>query len=240
MKLRIDKNGFKTSCTLEDDEFIKANFLTVPPQQIADIIGGSETRVKCRIRQLGLVIPRVIIEQRILNSRRKKGDIPFNKGKKQTDYMSAEAIERTAKTHFKKGTIPPNSYNEIGKITKRYDKGGKVYLHICIKLGEWEMLHVHNWIKAGKTIPKGHCLWCINGNTEDCSIDNWECISRAENLRRNAMSDGAIASKLARVNTGKQGVFIDRDAQKEYLKHPDLIEIKRQQLLLNRAIKEIK
>lgn len=51
------------------------------------------------------------------------------------------------------------------------------------------------------------------------------------------MSDSAIASKLARIPAGKQGI-IDREAKEEYLQHPELIEIKRQQLLLNRTIKE--
>lgn len=230
----------KTTCTPAEDEFIRDNYLDMAPQKIANVIGGSETRVKKRIQQLGLVIPREIIEQRIIDSRRKKGDVPFNKGLKQTDYMNAEAIERTTITRFKKGIIPKNSYNEVGKITKRYDKGGKIYLHICVELGKWEMLHVYNWKQAGRDIPKGYSLWCKNGNTEDCLIENWECISRAENMRRNSMSDGAIASKLARVCTGKQGNFIDRQAKAQYLQHPSLLELKRQQLLLNRAIKEVK
>ena len=230
----------KTTCTPADDEFIRDNYLTIPPQQIANIIGGSETRVKCRMKQLGLIIPREIIEQRILDSRKKKGDIPFNKGKKQSDYMNADAIARTSVTRFKKGIIPPNSYNEVGKITKRYDSGGKIYLHICLSLGKWEMLHVHNWKQAGRDIPKGYSLWCKNGDTENCAVNNWECISRAENLRRNSMSDSAIASRLARISTGKQGNFVDKEAKAQYLHHPELIELKRQQLLLGRAIKEVK
>lgn len=237
---RTKNNIGKTTCTPLDDEFIKSNYLAMSPQRIANVIGGSETRVKKRIDQLGLVIPRKIIEQRILDSRKKKGDIPFNKGLKQTDYMSKESIARTSKTRFTKGLIPHNSYNQPGKITKRYDSKGKLYLHICIKIGEWEMLHVHNWKKAGREIPKGHTLWCKNGDTTDCSVSNWECISRAENLRRNSMSDSAIASKLARISVGKQGNFIDRQAKSEYLNHPELIELKRSQLLLNRALNEVK
>jgi len=54
------------------------------------------------------------------------------------------------------------------------------------------------------------------------------------------MSDNAIASKLARISKRKQGNHIDRCAKAEYLKHPNLIEIKRAQLQLNRTIKEIK
>lgn len=227
-----------TTCTPEDDAFIRANYLTMPPQKIADVIGGSETRVKSRMNQLGLVIPREIIEQRIIDSRIKKGNVSHNKGKKQTDYMSEEAIAKTKATRFKKGQIPKNSYNEVGKITVRHDHGKRKYLHICIEVGKWEMLHVYNWKKAGRKIPKGHSLWFKNGDSTDCRIENLECISRAENLLRNAMSDSAIASKLARISSGKQGNFIDRQAKEEYLQHPELIEIKRQQLLLNRTIKE--
>lgn len=230
----------KTTCTPDQDNFIIENYLTMPYQQLANAIGGSETRVKKRIQQLGLVIPSEIIQKRILDSRKKKGSVPFNKGKKQTEYMSADAIARTSATRFKKGIIPKNSYNEVGKITKRYDSGGKIYLHICLSLGHWEMLHVYNWKQAGRTIPKGQALWCINGDTENCAVENWECITRAENLRRNCQSDSAIASKLARISNGRQGNYIDREAKAEYLQHPELIQLKRSQLKLNRAIKETK
>jgi predicted MPP superfamily phosphohydrolase len=48
-----------------------------------------------------------------------KGHIPANKGIKQVDYMSAEAIERTKKTRFKKGNLPANTKHD-GAITLRY------------------------------------------------------------------------------------------------------------------------
>lgn len=239
MKKRRDENGYLTSCTIEQDKFIQENYLKLPPQQIADAIGGSETRIKCRMKQLGLIVPKKIIEQRIKDSRIKKGTTPPNKGKKWDDIMSKEAQANCRKTTFKKGNLPHNCYHEVGKIVVR-EREKESYNYICVELGNWQLLHVVNWEKVHGKIPIGHCLWCKDGNTLNSDIGNWELITRAENLARNNMSDSAIASKLARINTGKQGNFIDYKAKEEYLNHPELIELKRAQLLHQRALKEVK
>lgn len=236
MKMRRDENGFLTTCTPEDDAFIKANYLELPPQRMADIIGCSETKVKKRMRQLGLIVPRYIIERRIQESRIKKGSTPPNKGKKWDDYMSKEAQERSRKTTFKKGNLPHNCYHEIGKVVIR-ERESERYKMVCLAYGKWRLLHVVNWEKKYGKIPKGHCLWCKNGDTLNCDPDNWELITRAENLRRNRLTDSAIASNLARIRNGRRGYFVDESAKREYMKYPELLEMKRAQLLLNETIR---
>lgn len=182
----------RTSATPEQDEFIKANYLTMPIKRMETVMGRTQTFIRTRMQQLNLVIPPELTEQRKIDSRIKKGTVPPNKGKKQSEYMSAEAIAKTVATRYKKGNIPGNTFAEDGVISIRTDRhkkrtNGKPYKYIRLKLGVWYPLHQHNWnMKHGKP-PKGHCLWCIDGNTLNCEPDNWELITRKENMRRNSI-----------------------------------------------------
>ncbi|WP_443945568.1 HNH endonuclease [Pedobacter sp. AW1-32] len=230
----------RTSCSPEDDAYITNNYLSMPPQQIADVLECSEVKIKTRMRQLNLVVPREIIEQRIRDSWIPKGNISFNKGKKQSEYMSAEAIERTKATRFHKGNIPHNCYDEVGKITIRYDhkeRGGRPYKYICLAIGDWKPLHTHLWEQEYGKVSKGNCLWFKDGDSLHCELDNLECITRVENVVRNSNhefpSDKRIASYLA--TTSKK---VDPLLREILLKYPELIEAKRTQILLNRKIKQ--
>lgn len=228
---RAKKN--KRSFAVEEDEYIIKNLSSTSLKKIAQALKINKGCVGKRARELGLGS---IIEANISRARIKPGAIPPNKGKKQTEYMSAEVIERTKGTRFKKGNIPSNCYHEIGKVTIRNDKGDakahKKYKYKCVSLGKWEPLHVLEWVKVNGPIPKGYCLWFKDNNSLNCSIENLELITRAENLARNNMSDGAIASKLSR-----KGREVDLELKNEFLKYPEIIELKKQQIKLNRAIK---
>ena len=80
------------------------------------------------------------------------------------------------------------------------------------------------------------CLWFKDQNTLNTDLDNLELITRAENMRRNSSSlnlpDGYVAFTIC----GKNNMHL----YDEILKDKDLIEVKRQQLLLNRKIKFLK
>jgi hypothetical protein len=168
----------------------------------------------------------------------RKGSIPENKGKKQKDYMSKSQIKKTIATRFKKGQIPHNARGiKDGDITVRYGstKRGRIpHKHIRIKLGSWEELQIHNWKKKYGPIPKGHCLWCKDGNTLNCDPENWEIITRGENVKRNSgslhLADGYVAFTIV----GKNNMHL----YEETLKNKKVIELKRQQLLLKRTINE--
>lgn len=164
----------------EQIQFINDNYLKIPSKRIADILGRSDTFVREIRKKYDLVIPESIIQKFKRDSQFKKGNISFNKGKKQKDYMSKEAIERTKATRFKKGNEPHNTkYNGHERITK------DGYIEIRIKKGKYILKHIHEWEKVNGKIPKGHCLWCLDGNKLNTNPDNWECITRTENLKRN-------------------------------------------------------
>lgn len=109
----------------------------------------------------------------------KKGHIPYNKGKKQTDYMSPESIERTAKTRFKKGSTPHNT-QQIG--AERTDKDG----YILVKVSEdlrpsrhnWKMKHRLIYETHKGEIPEGYVVIFLDQNKNNFDIDNLYACSR--------------------------------------------------------------
>ncbi len=124
------------------------------------------------------------------NSKRsqfKKGQTPPNKGKKQTEYMSAEAIANSAKTRFKKGQTPHNTYvQESGIVIIRKNKKGIPYQFVKLARAKWLHLHIYVWQQAYGIVPKGLLVTFKDGNTMNCVLENLELIDRAENMRRNS------------------------------------------------------
>lgn len=110
-----------------------------------------------------------------------KGNIPHNKGKKQTDYMTQESIDKTIPTRFKKGNIPAN-HKPVG--TEAITKNG----YIKIKIGEpnkWQLKHRYIYEKAYGKIPKGYNLIFLDGNKTNIVLSNLKLVSKAEDLMMN-------------------------------------------------------
>lgn len=172
----------RTTFTPEQTEFVLNNYLTMPEKTIARAIGKSGTAVRTRLRQLGLVIPKEIIQQRKKDSQFKIGNISCNKGKKQSEYMTPEAIQKTKATRFKKGRLPHNY-----KGGEHLSKDG--YIMKSIGKGKVVLKHKYNWEKLNGKVPKGYCLASIDGSKENTEANNWELITREENMLRNSKSN---------------------------------------------------
>lgn len=117
-----------------------------------------------------------------LNCQFKKGFVPWTKGKKQPEYMSAEAIERTKATRFKPGQAPANLL-PVGAIVKNADG----YLLRKKQMDgsqweRWEFLHRAVWEEHNGPIPEGMMVSFKNSDKEDLAIDNLMLITKAENL----------------------------------------------------------
>jgi hypothetical protein len=67
------------------------------------------------------------------DARFKKGTSPPNKGRKQEDWMSPEAIERTKGTRFQKGQMPSN-HHEVGTVVVSMAVEGKTLVR-ALSLG---------------------------------------------------------------------------------------------------------
>lgn len=168
-------------------QFIKNSYLNIPIKNIGLQTGATYGRVMRFLNNNNLIIPAAIIEQRKMDSRKKKGDIPFNKGKKQIQYMSAAAIEKTKATRFQKGNEPHNTKKEgNGTIASRKDKTGRIYKHIRIKKGVWELYHRWLWERENGKIPEGYLIVFKDENTLNTTIENLEIITMAENMYRNS------------------------------------------------------
>lgn len=178
-KFRTEATKGRTTFTAAEDNYIKENYLSMPVRILAKNINRSGFGVRARIKVLGLVIPPEIIEKRKSDSYYKKGQTAPNKGKKQSDYMSAEAIEKTKTTRFKKGQIPHN-YNggehlsKDGYIIKSVGEGKTVLKH------HWE------WIQEHGEIPKSYILKCLTEDKTNTHPSNWKLMTMTENMIRNS------------------------------------------------------
>lgn len=112
----------------------------------------------------------------------KQGHEPANKGKKQTDYMGQEAIERTKATRFKPQQKPTNLL-QVGAVVKNIEG----YLLRKKQMEgtqweRWEFLHRAVWEEHNGPIPEGMMVSFKDCNRENVDIDNLMLITNAENL----------------------------------------------------------
>ena len=174
----------KTTSNEATDKILNEFYLTVPLKALGRQIKRSSTFVKGRLEQLGLVIPAELIEERKKNGRFKKGDSAFNAGRKQTEYMSPEAIAITKAFRFKKGNVPPNTRSD-GEFSDRMDKSGYTYRYIRTGLSKWELYHRVVWEQSNGTIPSDSLITFRDGNRLNVTIANLEIITKSENATRN-------------------------------------------------------
>jgi len=172
--------------TKRENNYIIHNINTKSIKAIALDLKRSSCTVQRHAHTLGLGD---IIEEKKKSTYFSKGHIPQNKGVKQIDYMTAETIEKTKATRFQKGQEPKNTSYD-GAITIRADhknRQGKLYKWIRISKGKWELLHRHIWKKEKGEIPKDYNIVFKDGDTLNCVIENLECISNEENMKRNSI-----------------------------------------------------
>lgn len=111
----------------------------------------------------------------------RKGHTPHNKGKRFV------AGGRSHETRFGPGHLPHNAKTD-GYISVRVHKRtGIPYKWIRLSINNWQQLHKHTWEEANGPVPEGHIVVFRDRNTMNCNLDNLECISRAENMRRNTI-----------------------------------------------------
>ncbi|WP_455500930.1 HNH endonuclease signature motif containing protein [Gemmiger sp.] len=117
-----------------------------------------------------------------LDTRFQKGQEPYTKGKKQSEYMSPEAIERTKATRFQAGQAPANLL-QVGAVVKNTEG----YLLRKKQMEgtqweRWEFLHRAVWEEHNGPIPESMMVSFKDGNKENCDISNLMLITNAENL----------------------------------------------------------
>lgn len=116
-----------------------------------------------------------------VDCRFKKGDEPANKGKK----MSADVYEKCKATMFRKGNVPVN-HMEVGEYTHTTDG------YLVQKVQEagtqrerFEFVHRAVWEKYNGPIPDGKMVSFLDGNKDNCDIENLVLLDNSENLEMN-------------------------------------------------------
>lgn len=112
------------------------------------------------------------------------GHIPANKGKK----MSPEQYEKCKATMFHKGNVPAN-HMEVGEYTHTTDG------YLVRKVQEYgtqrerfEIVHRAVWEKHNGPIPEGKIVSFLDGDKDNCEIENLVLIDNRENLELNRSS----------------------------------------------------
>ena len=111
-------------------------------------------------------------------TRFKKGQASHNKGLRRPGWHRG----RMKETMFVKGQMP---HNEVPVGTERVRDG-----YLCIKIRDdlvparlnWISKHKHVWELANGPVPKSHIVRFKNENSRDLSLENLECVSRAEHV----------------------------------------------------------
>lgn len=113
----------------------------------------------------------------------RKGNKPFNKGKKQVDYMTTEQINKTKATRFKKGHTPHN-HKPVG--SERITKDG--YIEVKTKEPNvFELKHRVVWEEHNGEISPGCNIQFKDGNRKNTAIENLYMISREEQMMDNTI-----------------------------------------------------
>ena len=117
------------------------------------------------------------------NGRIMKGNVPWNVG---ASYRCSEATE------FKKGHIPAN---DLPIYTERIQHEGiyripRAEIKLIRGAGKdnWQSKAKYVWLQNGNTYNKGYIMYHKDGDSLNDTIENLECISRAELLKRNQRS----------------------------------------------------
>lgn len=115
-----------------------------------------------------------------------KGRTPHNKGKKISDYMSAEAVEKTKTTRFQKGIRPPN-WLPFG--SERVGKDG--YVEIKVSDGQGN----DNYRAKSHVIWERHNNGTVNTGEAVVYLDKDITNFNPDNLVKITRSDLAIMNK---------------------------------------------
>ena len=128
------------------------------------------------------------------DTRFQNGQESWCKGVPRASWMTPEQLEHVRANQFKPGDN--RRYRDAKPGTERVTKDGYIEVRMegpvrSYQYGKrkathcWRFKHVLIWEEANGPVPKGHKILFLDGNTQNFSIDNLVCISRAELLMLN-------------------------------------------------------
>jgi hypothetical protein len=164
----------------EADEKMREFYPVKSASEVAKMLGKTESSVIARAFTLSLKKTAEFKTERGRYGRSLQGPNP-NKGNKNFRIPGGE------KTQFKKGGISINTLWDGAIVTRVYHRNQRAYKWIRLN-SVWYMLHVIRWKEVyGPVIPKDHIIVFKDGDTLNCKPENLECISLADNMKRNTI-----------------------------------------------------
>ena len=166
--------------SVEEVEFLKQN---VTGRTLKDLCSMFNKKFELNVSEHSIEQAKVRYGLRsgISGGQFKKGNIPANKGKKWSEYMSEEGQKNSLKTTFKKGNIPEN-HRDVG--SERITKDGYIEIKVA-EPNKWKLKHRLIYENNFGPIPKNHILIFADGNRTNIELDNLILVSRSEELIMN-------------------------------------------------------
>lgn len=150
-----------------------------------------------------------------LTGKFRKGQTPHNKGKK----MPKEVYEKVKHTMFAKGNVPPN-HRPVG--SERISKDGYIEVKVA-EPNKWRLKQRVVYEEAKEKIPEGCTIIFLDGNKQNCNIDNLRCITRSELLYLNCnglnnsneiTETGILMARLDSAKNKKKQELKDKNVKK--------------------------
>jgi len=164
-----------------DKQALAALYPETSNEVLGRVFGKSPTAIGLMARSLGVCKSARYMAEEV--PRIKPGQQPWNKG------QSFDPGGRSAETRFKSGN-KPQTWLPVGST--KLDKDGNLICKVSDtgdKRADWVPVHRLAWVAANGPVPPGHIVVFRPGmHTTDpgqITADRVECISRAENMRRN-------------------------------------------------------
>lgn len=185
--------------TPEQLEILARDYPTIPGWKLAEMMGVTVRAVYSKARSMGVKkLPQAIAEMSRAAMTRKDhpakrttfqpGAKPWNKG------MQWDSGGRSHETRFKPGRPPSEAFNYVPIGSVRKTREGYLEQKVTdthrFPARRWVAVHRLVWERAHGSIPDKHIVVFKPGMStavlEDITINRLECISRAENMRRNS------------------------------------------------------
>jgi hypothetical protein len=182
--------------TAEDDAVLRARYPHERTSTVASALNRTLSSVYVRAQACGLGKSAEYLStpsacrtngRQGISTRFPKGHVPANMGLRRPGW----APGRMKDTQFQKGVrqgVAVRLYQPIG--TERISKDGYLERKINDDLplqGRWRAVHLVVWEAAHGPLPKGHAVCFTNGDKRDIRLENLECITRSELMRRNTV-----------------------------------------------------
>jgi hypothetical protein len=227
----------------EEIEYLKNSYPDIPMNQMVLFLNRTSSKISNKAHSLGIKRSESFYNSEF-SGRIKKGEVigkgtqfskgvaGWNKGKKQSEYMKPEEIEKTKATRFQKGIVPHN-IKPIGY--ERITRDGYVEVKVResktnSKNKNFELKHRLVWQQQNGEIPEGMNVEFVAGADRlNFTIDDLVLRTRSENMKKNFESDDAIVKRFLGINDPE---MVDKIKNQ----HPELIELKRQTLKLNNQL----